>query len=45
MVFSCEFCENFKNTFCTEHFWATASVIACLNIYYQTSEIISKFDQ
>ena len=25
-VFSCEFCEIFKNTFFTEHFWATVSV-------------------
>ena len=25
-VFFCEFCEIFKNTFLTEHFWATASV-------------------
>ena len=26
-VFSCEFCEISKNTFFTEHFWATAFVI------------------
>ena len=26
-VFSCEFCEISKNTFPTEHLWATASVI------------------
>ena len=25
-VFSCEFCEIFKNTLFTEHHWATASV-------------------
>ena len=24
-VFSCEFCETSKNTFFTEHLWATAS--------------------
>ena len=24
-VFSCEFCEIFKNTFFTENVWATAS--------------------
>ena len=24
-MFSCELCEIFKNTFFTEHFWATAS--------------------
>ena len=24
-VFSCEFCEIYKNTFFTEHLWATAS--------------------
>ena len=26
-VFSCEFCEIFKNTFSTEHLWTTASVM------------------
>ena len=26
-VFSCEFCEIFKNTFFTEPFWKTASVV------------------
>ena len=25
-VFSCEFCEVFKKTFCTEHLWVTDSV-------------------
>ena len=25
-MFSCEFCEILKNTFFTEHLWATASV-------------------
>ena len=25
-VFSCEFCEIFKNTFFTEHLWTTASL-------------------
>ena len=25
-VFSCEFCEIFKNNFCTEHLWTTASL-------------------
>ena len=25
-VFSCEFCEIFKNAFFTEHLWTTASV-------------------
>ena len=24
-VFSCEFCEIFKNIYSTEHLWATAS--------------------
>ena len=27
-VFSCEFCEIFKNTFLTEHLWTTASVLS-----------------
>ena len=27
LVFSCEFCEISKNTFLTEHFWTTASLI------------------
>ena len=31
-VFSCEFCEIYKNTF-TEHFWATASKNA--SIFFQ----------
>ena len=26
-MFSCEFCEIFKNNFFTEHLWTTASVI------------------
>ena len=26
-VFSCEFCDIFKNTFLTEHLWVTASVL------------------
>ena len=26
LVFSCEFCEISKNTFFTEHLWATVSV-------------------
>ena len=26
-MFPCEFCENFKNTFFTEHLWTTASEI------------------
>ena len=26
-MFPYEFCENFKNTFFTEHLWTTASVI------------------
>ena len=29
-VFSCEFCEIFKNTFFTEHLWTTAFVIVFL---------------
>ena len=29
-VFSCEFCEIFKNTFFTEHLWTTASNLRCL---------------
>ena len=38
-VFSCEFCETSKNTFFTEHFLATASVIFALDtssIWLQT---------
>ena len=27
VVFSCEFCKNFKSTFFTEHLWTTASVL------------------
>ena len=25
-MFSCEFCKIFRNTFCTEDLWATASI-------------------
>ena len=32
-VFSCEFCETSKNTFFTEHLWATAS--ACLGFPHE----------
>ena len=32
-VFSCEFWENFKNTFFTEHLWTTASVYTEAIIY------------
>ena len=32
-VFSCEFCENRKNTFFTEHLWETASILIHL-IYW-----------
>ena len=35
-VFSCEFCEIFKNTFFTKHLWETASAI-CTN--FSTSSI------
>ena len=27
-VFSCEFCENSRNTFFTDHLWVTASVLS-----------------
>ena len=42
-VFSCEFCELFKNTFLTEHLWMTASApsgdhFSCLNLVV-TSDI------
>ena len=30
-VFSCEFCEISKNTFFTEHLWATASESCSVN--------------
>ena len=36
LVFSCDFCEISKNTFFTEHLWATASVditIAPANVF------------
>ena len=31
-VFSCELCEISKNTFFTEHFWATAFEIIFFNV-------------
>ena len=36
-VFSCEFCEISKNTFLTEHLWATASRIDT-ETYLNTNE-------
>ena len=34
-MFSCEFCETFKNIFFTEHLWATASVdISIITPYF-----------
>ena len=38
-MFSCEFCEISKNTFFTEHFWATAS-----NFFFVANHIVSKTD-
>ena len=35
-VFSCEFCEISKNTFFTEHVWATASVSCFNKLKYST---------
>ena len=35
-MFSCEFCEIFKNTFFTEHLWVTVSVII-LEIFFITN--------
>ena len=36
-VFSCEFCKIFKNTFFTEHFWATVSArqTSTMESFYQ----------
>ena len=47
-VFSCEFCEIFKNTFFTEHFRTTASEIAFFKIkvaefYYKYGLNIRRF--
>ena len=39
-VFSCEFCEIFKNTFFTEHFWTTASKKGLLEEYLEHCEIL-----
>ena len=36
-VFPCESCEMFKNTFFTEHLWATASVVLLLRVYWRIS--------
>ena len=37
-LFSCEFCEVFKNTFCAEHVWTTASSL--LKVFTETTKII-----
>ena len=34
LVFSCEFCEIFKNTFLTERLWTTASVLTIGDLYH-----------
>ena len=39
-VFSCEFCKISKNTFFTEHLWATASVIA--EVYLKSTQFLNK---
>ena len=41
-MFSCEFCENFKNTFFTEHLWTTASE---QNMYFSQRKKIKKWIQ
>ena len=37
-LFSCEFCEVFKNTFFTEHLWTTASSL--LKVFTEAIKII-----
>ena len=44
-VFSCEFCEVSKNTFFTEHLWATASVIMRRQNLSQQSTFLNKLYQ
>ena len=52
-VFSCKFCENSKNTFFTEHIWATASVnyqcwsnavevCSCRKCYFGREKFVSR---
>ena len=38
-VFYCEFCQISKNTFFTEHLWATASVIPQFHDFMATSVV------
>ena len=41
-VFSCEFCEIFKNIFFTEHFWTTACLSKTLLKYLMKKRPINK---
>ena len=36
-VFSCEFCKIYKNTFFTEHLWATASGLNLTKIFKEST--------
>ena len=43
-MFSCEFCENSKNTFLTEHLWTTVSEHLSI-VHLKTQSISSTFDE
>ena len=43
-VFSCEFCEIFKNTFFTEHVWATASGMTATLSVAKTNILLKRKD-
>ena len=38
-VFSCEFCESFKNTFLAEHIWVTAFVMLTFSFMHYYSKL------
>ena len=40
-VFSCEFCEFFKNAFFTEQLWATASLVVMTNKTRKTLQLVA----
>ena len=42
-VFSSEFCEIFKNTFLTEHLWATASTLNRVDPFHDTRSNNTRF--
>ena len=43
-VFSCEFCEIFKNTLFTEHIWETVCASSPFSLFICLATVISKLE-